>query len=71
MCSALNVSTSGYYRWKNRKPSRSSLRRHVLAVKIREIHVQFKKIYGYRRVYKSLHKESLRVGQNAVLRIMR
>jgi putative transposase len=71
MCSALNVSTSGYYRWKNRKPSRSSLRRHVLAVKIREIHVQFKKIYGYRRVYKSLHKEGLRVGQNAVLRIMR
>jgi len=57
MCSALNVSTSGYYRWKSRKPSRSSLRRHVLAVKIREIHVQFKKIYGYRRVYKSLHKE--------------
>ena len=71
MCLALNVSTSGYYRWKSRKPSRSSLRRHILAIKIREIHVQFKKVYGYRRVYKRLHKEGMRVGKNAVLRIMR
>ncbi|MFM7096293.1 MAG: IS3 family transposase [Gemmataceae bacterium] len=36
-----------------------------------EIHVQFKKAYGYRRVCISLHKEDMRVEQNAVLRIMR
>lgn len=71
MCSALKVSTSGYYRWKNRKPSKSSLRRHTLAVIIREIHIQFKQIYGYRRVCKSLLKKGLRVGQNTVLGIMR
>ena len=57
--------------WKSRKPSRPSFRRHILAIKIPEIHVQFKKVYGYRRVYKSLHKEGMREGQNAVLWIMR
>jgi hypothetical protein len=47
MYSALNLTKSGYYRWKSRKPSRSNHRRHILAIKIREIHSQFKKIYGY------------------------
>jgi len=70
MCSVLNVSTSGFYRWKRRKPSRSSLKKYVLAVKILSIHVQCKKT-GYRSVYKSQRKQGLRVGKNTVRRSMR
>ncbi len=53
MCSALNVSASGYYRWKSRKPSRSSLRRHIqffltitLLTYCGQNRVQFTKLFG-------------------------
>ncbi|NBT62324.1 MAG: hypothetical protein EBT02_11185 [Planctomycetia bacterium] len=60
MCSALQVSMSGFYRWRYRKPSARSRRWQFLLVQIQEIHEQNHKRYGYRRIHNELEKNTTR-----------
>lgn len=70
MCTAYDVSTSGYYTWLNRKPSQRDKANHHLAQKIRQIHAQSHGIYGSPRITAVLQRQGHAVGKNRVARIM-
>jgi len=46
MARVLEVSTSGYYAWKRRKPSRKALSDRILVKGIRDIQKRHKRRYG-------------------------
>src|SRR5690606_18167440 len=71
MCSALEVSASGYYAWLNRPESaRAQANRHLLD-RIRVAHRRSRGCYGSPRITRDLRDEGLCVGENRVARLMR
>jgi len=58
MCSALKVSASGYYHWRNRTPSARQLRHDTLSDAIVTAHKASRRIYGYRKIYEDLCEET-------------
>jgi putative transposase len=71
MCRVLEVSTSGYYKWRKREPSKRAQEDQVLTEKIKQVHVQSRGTYGSPRVHAELQEEGVRVGVNRVARLMR
>lgn len=71
MCRLLEVSTSGYYAWLKRPPSRRAQEDAVLAERIRAIHQWSRGTYGAPRVYEELKDEGVRIGRKRVARLMR
>jgi putative transposase len=53
-CRVLGVSTSGYYEWRARPPSRRALADATLAVQICAIHAASRGTYGAPRVHAEL-----------------
>jgi len=71
MCRVLGASRSGYYGWRFRPPSPRALSDEALTEKIRLVHEQSRKTYGYRRITTELveeHDEA--VGPYRVARLM-
>jgi transposase InsO family protein len=54
MCTWLEVSTSGYYEWRDRTASASAQRRVRLATLIQAIFGESDRTYGYRRIHAAL-----------------
>lgn len=54
MTRVLGVCRSGYYSWRNRKPSKQSIRREKIARDVREIHAKSREIYGSTKVSREL-----------------
>ena len=54
MCEWLEVSTSGYYEWRDRPPSATAARREHLRHLVADIFAEFDETYGYRRVHAEL-----------------
>ena len=50
-CRVLEVSVSGYYAWRRRKPSERAVRHAMLLDVIREVHDTSRQTYGARRVH--------------------
>ena len=71
MSRVLDVSTSGYYAWKQREPSTRARANKQLLGRIREHHLNSDGNYGSPRVLKDLHAEGVAVGHNRVARLMR
>jgi putative transposase len=71
MCRVLDVSTSGYYAWHNRAPSKRAQKDAMLTEKIREIHAGSRGTYGAPRVHAALQGGGTRVGKNRVARLMK
>jgi transposase InsO family protein len=70
-CSLLNVSMSGYYAWKSRKPSQ---RQRIDMVLLAHIRAQFKtshETYGSPRMTAELREAGVAVGRHRVARLMR
>jgi hypothetical protein len=59
MCVWLEVSTSGYYEWRNRPPSAAVERRKRLATLIQAIFDESDGTYGYRRVHAALARQKV------------
>jgi hypothetical protein len=71
-CRVLDVSESGYYAWRSRPPSQRAIRHAWLTDLIRQVHVDARGVYGYRRVHAELTLgHGLAVGAEAVLRCFR
>ncbi len=70
MCDLLEVSRSGYYAWKNRKPSDRAKENATLEAEIEAIHKQSRQTYGSPRVHAELRARGLEVGRNRVARLM-
>lgn len=71
MCRVLGVSTSGFYAWLVRKPSKRAQRDAELLAKIRRIHAESRGTYGAPRIHAELVDEGERVGIKRVERLMR
>jgi putative transposase len=71
ICRLLEVSTSGYYAWLKRPPSKRSQEDEVLIEKIRHYHRISDGTYGAPRILEDLQEEGVSVGQKRVARLMR
>jgi transposase InsO family protein len=70
LCDALDVSTAGYYAWRQRPVCVSQQRRDALLVEIRAIHQEFKARYGSPRVHVELVARGHDCCVNTVARVM-
>jgi len=71
MCRVLEVSTSGYYAWRNRPASKRAREDAVLLRRIRTIHAASRETYGVPRVYKEFIENKEAVGRDRIARLMR
>lgn len=71
MCSALQVSTSGYYSWRDRPPSRRAQANARLLSQIREAHLRSRCTYGSPRITQELRAQGHCVGENRIAGLMR
>ena len=71
MCRVLGVSSSGYYAWSKRMPSRRAQSNCSLTRTLRTIHAASRGTYGVPRVHAELAADGLHVGRNRIARLMR
>lgn len=70
-CYVLQVSCSGYFRWRRSGSKRSQRCSNELALAhIRAIHAEVKGEYGWPRMYKELRAKELRIGKERVRKLM-
>lgn len=71
MCKVLGVSRSGYYAYRNRRPSRRETANTKLLVEIQEIHYAKRQVYGSPRIHAELVNRGVACSKNRVARLMR
>ncbi|MBU2864689.1 IS3 family transposase [Reinekea forsetii] len=71
LCAWLQVSRSGYYKWKHRPESPRAARARTLSIKIEQLYYQHETNYGSPRIYAALRAKGLIVNLKPVERIMR
>lgn len=71
MCRVLEVSRSGYYRWRSRPESRHAREDRRLLVSIRAVYQQSGGRYGSPRVHRHLKQQEVLCGRKRVERLMR
>lgn len=71
MCRVLGVSTSGYYAWLKRPPSKRAQEDERLTKRIRSIHARSNGTYGAPRIHEQLAREGIHVGRKRVARLMK
>ncbi|AXF05813.1 IS3 family transposase [Paraburkholderia hospita] len=71
MARLLQVSSSGYYAWLGREPSRRALADAQLLARIRTLHASSRGTYGAPRIHAQLAREGVHVGRKRVARLMR
>ena len=69
-CAVLDVSTSGYYAWKNRRASPRQQRDMLLLAHVRAQFSNSHETYGSPRMHAELQEEGIAVGLHRVARIM-
>lgn len=71
MCEVLEVSTSGYYDWRDRPESRRRRENRVLTEKIKRSHQSSRGIYGSPKIHEDLVAEGETCSVNRVARLMK
>jgi len=71
MCTALNVSPSGYYAWRKRPPSAREMANQALSKDIETVYNDNNGLYGSPRIHAELRAHGKRCSQNRVARLMR
>jgi putative transposase len=70
LCKALDVSTSGFHDWLNRKPAKRTLENEVVLGLIRHSFLESDRTYGARRVWKDVLAEGMSCGLHRNERLM-
>jgi transposase InsO family protein len=70
-CSVLQVSSSGYYDWHNRKPSAQQQTRQTLEQAVQRSHADSHAVYGYRKVHADLRGQNLNCCAETTRRMMK
>jgi len=70
MCRVLQVSKSGYYAWRQRKPCTRNQENQILSQKIQQIHQNSRGTYGSPRIHAALGAKGFQVGRQRVVRLM-
>ena len=71
MCAVLDVSASGYYRWRGRPASPRQHEDRRLSIEIRSVFRASRETYGRPRVHRELRDRGIRCGPARVARLMR
>lgn len=71
MLKLLDVSSSGYYDWKNRKPSQQQIRKEEIKIQITEIHNESFQIYGSPKITDILRKNNQVISERTVSNYMK
>jgi putative transposase len=71
MCRALEISPSGYYAWRRRKPAARAAEDKRLLERVRATHEQSRSTYGSPKVYRRLRRTGERINHKRVERLMR
>ena len=71
MCRVLGISSSGYYAWTKRGPSRRAQTNAALIKTVRTIHAVSRGTYGAPRVHAELAANGIAASKNRVARLMR
>lgn len=71
LCSLLEVSPSGYYHWRNRRPGPRARANQQLLQHIQEAFAQGRQTYGSPRITRLLQSQLIPCSQNRVARLMR
>ena len=71
LCTMLNVSRSGYYRWKNARPSARAQRDQVLAQQVAQAHHRSRRTYGAPRVLHELRAQGVRTSKRRCARLLK
>ena len=70
MCRELEVSTSGYYAWRDREPSKHAIKDAELSAEIAAFHVASRQTYGSPRIHEDLKEAGHKVSRKRVVRLM-
>lgn len=70
LCQMMRVSRSGYYAWRERRPSRRQRENEQLLGQVKTAYADSRKTYGYRRVYAALLTKGIPCGKHRVRRLM-
>jgi len=71
LCAVLEVSRSGYYKWRERRPSQRAQANHQLLEQIRQAHRESRRAYGSPRITQQLRRQRICCSENRVARLMR
>lgn len=71
LCWVFQMSRSGYYQWRQRKPSRRAQANARLFQQIRQAFDQSRQTYGSPRITQLLRRQHIRCSQNRVARLMK
>jgi putative transposase len=71
MCKVLEVSSSGYYAWRQRPPSAWEMANRELYKKIEAVYNENHGVYGSPRIYRELKDQGVACSENRVARLMR
>ncbi len=73
MCAVLGLRAENYYRWKRRRKNREEreAKERKISEKIREEFIANKRLYGYRKMQKSLEKKGIVLSEYKVRQLMR
>jgi len=71
MARLLEVSTSGFYAWRARGPSKRACSDADLLAHIRAIHARSRGTYGMPRIHAELAAQGVHVGRKRIARLMR
>lgn len=70
MCKAMKVSSSGYYKWLHKVPSKREQYNSFLTKEIRQIYISSKRRYGSPRITKELKMREIRASQPLIAKLM-
>jgi putative transposase len=68
---AMDVSRSGYYRWRKAPESKCDQTSRQLTEHIRRIHLENRKCYGSPRIFQELRRRGIQTSENRVARLMK
>jgi transposase InsO family protein len=71
MCQVLQVSTSGFYDWLKRPPSKQQQRKEKIAQAATRFYFESYRIYGYRKVWEDLIEQNIICCPETVRRVLR
>ena len=71
LCTALDISVSGYYAWKKRPESKRKQQNREVVEQIKLIHQQSRQTYGSPRVYVDLKEKGITCSENRVAKLMK
>jgi transposase InsO family protein len=71
LCRALQVSRSGYYKWRQRQPSARARSNHCLIAQIQQSFQNSGRTYGSPRITRKLQQQQISCSKNRVARLMK